>query len=134
MDSLLADVSEATGKSIDIREMSMLGTWGAAALWMDLGDRHLILESAPTSSHHRAWVRAHEFGHIVYAHLGWADPPAHARTFAEAGQLLDAARQHSVDFRRPAEQAAEAFARYADLRIREAHGGGHDNDYTAALS
>lgn len=134
MQTLTEDICAATGKDLDVRQIPQLGRWGAAALWMDLGDRHLILESQPASDHHNAWVRAHEFGHILFAHFGWVAPPEYASLTAGVGGLLEAARKHSVDFRRPAEQAAEEFARYTDFRIREAQGGILDSNYSVALS
>lgn len=134
MDSLMADIRTATGKELDIREIPQLGQWGAAALWMDLPDRHLILESQPMSDHHHAWVRAHELGHIVFAHFGWAQAPDYSALNGDLCEALKATQQHQLDLRRPAEQAAEEFARYADLRIREAHGGVLNNDYTVALA
>lgn len=120
LESLVDDIERVTGKPMDIREIPDLGRWGAAALWLDLEDRHLIVESRPVSKHHQRWVRTHEFGHIVYAHLGWTAPPPHAAMSSgmSVAALKTAARSHRINFRRPGELAAEEFARYVDLMTR----------------
>lgn len=134
--TLTDDIAAATGKPIDVRELPGLGRWGAAALWLELEDRHLILESLPTSAYHKQWVRLHEFGHIVFAHLGWADAPSHAQQDhnARAASLVEAAHTHRMSLQIPTEQAAEEFARYADMMIRQSAGGSLDSDFSVVLS
>lgn len=133
--TLTEDITAATGKMIEIRELAELGRLGTAAHWFELPDRHLILESAPTSEHHQEWVRMHEFGHIIFAHLGWAESVSKGGGTRGSGlSLADAARLHRASFRLPSEQSAEEFARYADRAIREGRGGTLDNDFTVVLS
>ncbi len=134
LQTLTEDIATATRKPIEIRELPELGQWGTSAHWFELPDLHLILESAPTSEHHQHWVRMHELGHIVFTHLGWTATPPHALTGHGGLSLADAARLHRANFRLPSEQAAEEFARHADLMIRVGRGGTLDNDYSVVLS
>lgn len=120
-----------TGKRIEFRELPELGKW-AAALWLELDDRHVILESTPASEYHRRWVRTHEYGHIVFSHLGWVIPPTYSSHDPRltTPELIEAARSHRSTLCLPLEQAAEEFARHANRIIRN----GSTGDLESGLS
>lgn len=123
-----------TGKRIDFRELPELGGW-AAALWLELDDRQVILESTPASEYHKRWVRTHEYGHIVFSHLGWVVPPTHSShdPRLKTPELVEAARTHRMRLCLPLEQAAEEFARHANRAIRSSNAGALESGVSEVL-
>lgn len=69
-DELLAVVTEAHGKPIELREIDHSVIPAVTGLWIEMEKRSIILLPSGDNRLHRTHAACHEFGHILLRHEG----------------------------------------------------------------